>query len=68
MNEGETTPGDTLSTLMETFNKNKSQWMGQAAILFLQFTSLTRQVEALTKAVSRLEKNTQLILHRQKKK
>ena len=65
--EGET-PKDTLDGLLSTFTKNKGTWMGQAAMIFLQFNALTRQVGDLSAAVSRLEKTTQVILHRLKKK
>ncbi len=67
MKEGET-PTDTLSGLLSTFTKNKGAWMGQAAMIFLQFNALTKQVADLSAAVSRLEKSSLVILHRLKKK
>ena len=69
MNEAEGhTPTDTLDGLLSTFTKNKGAWMGQAAMLFLQFNALTKQVTDLSAAVARLEKTNNLILHRLKKK
>ena len=70
MKEGETptTPTDALSGLMDTFSKNKGVWMGQAAMIFLQFNAMTKQVSDLSAAVARLEKTNNLILHRLKKK
>ena len=66
MNEGQT-PTDTLSGLLSTFTKNKGAWMGQAALIFLQFNALTKQVADLSAAVNRLEKSNLVILHRLKK-
>ena len=51
MNEGQT-PTDTLDGLLSTFTKNKGEWLGKAAVIFLQFNALTRQVADLSAAVA----------------